>query len=361
MTYQLGDGELAEQIDALIAATAENANVDLIREMLVTVLKLHRDGAERADLLQMNTALKELRYTNLAFTRHRSQPKVTIFGSARTPPDDPNYDMARRFGKEMAAVGWGVITGAGPGVMAAGNEGAGREMSYGIKIRLPFEAAPNEFIDPARNINYKYFFTRKLGLVKEAHGFAMFPGGFGTMDEVFEFLTLVQTGKSDMHPIVLIEAPGGGYWSGFTRFIEEQLVGGGMVLPEDLGLFRVTHDVDDAVAEICGFYRNYQSQRYVGDHLVLRMVRAPEATVLADLTGEFGDILLSGRIESISPTEPEITEDDCLHLDRVALAFDRRHFGRLRLLIDRLNQVVPDTQRTSPPEPFTQEQQRRPW
>ncbi len=361
MTYRLGDGELAEQIDALVAAASDHPNDDLIREMLVTVLKLHRDGAERADLLQINTALKELRYTNLAFSRHRRQPKVTIFGSARTEPSDPNYDTARRFGKAMADLGWGVITGAGPGVMAAGNEGAGRGMSYGIKIRLPFESTPNEFVDPARVINYKYFFTRKLGLVKEAHGFAMLPGGFGTMDEVFEFLTLIQTGKSDMHPIVLLEAEGGGYWPGFTRFIEEHLVSRGMVLPEDLDLFTVTDNVEVAVDEICGFYRNYQSQRYVDDQLILRVIQAPDGDTLADLSNEFSDILTGGRIERVGASEVEVAEADSLDLDRVALRFDRRHFGRLRRLIDRLNALIPPTHLTSPPQPFTQEQQYRPW
>lgn len=361
MSYRLGDGELAAQIDDLIAAASENGNQDLIREMLVTVLKLHRDGAERADLLQINTALKELRYTNLAFSPHRRQPKVTIFGSARTEAGDPNYEMAKAFGGAMAALGWGVITGAGPGIMAAGNEGAGPEMSYGIKIRLPFESHPNAFVDPARTINYKYFFTRKLGLVKEAHGFAIFPGGFGTMDEVFEFLTLVQTGKSDMHPIVLVEEPGGTYWSGFTHFVEEHLVSRGMVRPEDLGLFRVTHDVQAAVDEICGFYRNYQSQRYVGDRLVFRLSVAPDDDALVELSRDFADIVTDGTIERVGPSAAETDEEDGLALDRVAFRFDRRSFGRLRQLIDRLNTLVPPTVATSPPDPFTQEQQYRPW
>ncbi len=361
MSYRLGDGELGSQIDALIAAASDHGNEDLIREMLVTVLKLHRDRADRADLLQINTALKELRYTNLAFSRYRQQPKVTIFGSARIGPEDPNYQTAKAFGAAMAGLGWGVITGAGPGVMAAGNEGAGRDMSYGVKIRLPFESEPNEFLDPSRTINYKYFFTRKLGLVKEAHGFAMLPGGFGTMDEVFEFLTLVQTGKSDMHPIVLLEAPGGGYWRGFTEFIQAHLVSRGLVLPEDLGLFLVTDSVTAAVDEIAGFYRNYQSQRYVGQRLVLRLIQAPDDDRLEALTEQFSDILVSGRIERTVPSAAEEAEADSLALDRVAFDFDRRHFGQLRSLINELNETVPTSRPAAPPQPFTQEQQHRDW
>jgi hypothetical protein len=181
------------------------------------------------------------------------------------------------------------------------------------------------------------------------------------MDEVFEFLTLIQTGKSDMHPIVLIEAEGGGYWPAFTRFIEEQLVVRGLVFPEDLDLFMVTDDVDAAVDEICGFYRNYQSQRYVDDLLVLRVINAPDETALVGLSSEFADILTDGCIERIAATEVEVAEADGLDLERVALRFDRRHFGRLRHLINRLNDLIPPTHLTSPPQPFTQEQQHRPW
>lgn len=361
MAYRLGQGEFADEIDALVAAASDNPNDDLIREMLVTVLKLHRDGAARADLLQVNTALKELRFTNLAFSAHRDQPKVTIFGSARTPPDAPEYEMARRFAQEIAALGWGVITGAGPGIMAAGNEGAGHEAGYGIKIRLPFEAEANEWLEPNRVINYKYFFTRKLGLVKEAHGFAIFPGGFGTMDEVFEFLTLVQTGKSDMHPIVLLEPEGGGYWSAFLDFITEHLDARGLIRPEDLALFTITHDVSEAIDEIRGFYRNYRSQRYVGDLLVLRVVEAPDAAALERLSVEFADIVDEGSIVAVEPSEVEVAEDDGLDHERVAFRFDRRSFGRLRQLIDRLNDLIGPTHPALPPHPFTEEQQDRPW
>lgn len=361
MSYTLGDGDLAGEIDALIAATADHANADLIREMIVTVLKLYRDDADRADLLQINTALKELRFTNLVFRPFRSQPKVTIFGSARARPDDPNYEAAKRLAKEITHLGWAVITGAGPGIMAAGNEGAGPDQSFGINIRLPFESGANEHLSPDRTINYKYFFTRKLGLVKEAHGFVVFPGGFGTMDELFEFLTLIQTGKSDMHPIVLIESPGGTYWSGFVAFVRNHLEGFGTISPEDLDLFFVTDDVQEAIDEICGFYRNYQSQRYVGDLLVLRLREAPSQAALDDLNDSFSDIVAEGRIAVIPPTEEEVEDGDQLHLERVAFRFDKRHFGRLRNLIDRLNDLTPPTHLTMPPNRFTAEQQDRSW
>jgi uncharacterized protein (TIGR00730 family) len=282
-----------------------------------------------------------MRYSFLVFSRYRDVRKVTIFGSARTPPDDPNYRMAAEFARVMSDTQqWMVITGAGPGIMEAGNLGAGAEDSFGVNIRLPFEAEANPYIHESRLINFKYFFTRKLVFMKESHAFALFPGGFGTLDESFELLTLIQTGKSDMHPIVLIEAPGSDYWQGWLDFVQERLVGKGMITSNDLNLIRHVTSVPEAVDEICRFYANYHSQRFVDDHLVLRLLHAPNPEVIEHLNGEYADILVDGVIEAIDATGVEAADGDHPDLPRLRLHFDRRSFGRLRSMIDELNGLV---------------------
>ena len=362
--YVIGDPILEQKINELVeAAGAESDNVDLIAEIVTTALKLHRDAADRGDLKLLNTALKEMRYSMLVFSRHRETPKVTIFGSARTDSDDPNYKLAMEFARIMAEErSWGVITGAGPGIMEAGNEGAGRDASFGVNIRLPFESDANPHIDDDRLINFKYFFTRKLGFVKESHAFALFPGGFGTMDETFELLTLIQTGKSDLHPIVLIEPEGNSYWEGWQTFVEQNLVKRGMISPEDVHLYTVTSDPQAAADEICRFYANYQSQRYVKGILVLRLNLAPNEAQLLALNEEFADLLVDGEITVIPATESEIGDADAVDAARVALHFDRRSFGRLRRLIDALNDLVDATpQEIHLPAPFRDELPERPW
>jgi hypothetical protein len=362
--YVIGDPDLEQKISELVeAAGAENDNIDLIAEIVTTALKLHRDAADRGDLKLLNTALKEMRYSMLVFSRHRETPKVTIFGSARTEPGNPSYKLAKEFARIMAEDrSWGVITGAGPGIMEAGNEGAGREASFGVNIRLPFESDANRHIDDDRLINFKYFFTRKLGFVKESHAFALFPGGFGTMDETFELLTLIQTGKSDLHPIVLIEPEGNGYWEGWQTFVEQNLVKQGMISPEDVHLYTVTSDPQAAADQICRFYANYQSQRYVKGILVLRLNLAPDEAQLQALNEEFADLLVDGEITVISATESEIGDDDAVDAGRVALHFDRRSFGKLRKLIDALNDLVDATpQEIHLPAPFRDELPERPW
>jgi uncharacterized protein (TIGR00730 family) len=358
--YGLGNPELDAAVRALVSQASDNDNGDLITEMIVTALKLHRDGAARSELRLINTALKEMRYSTLVFSRH-GEPKVTVFGSSRLPLDDPNAVLASDFSRRMAERGWGVVTGAGPGVMEAANRGAGREASYGVNIRLPFEDDANPHIDPLRVVNFKYFFTRKLGFVKEAHAFALFPGGFGTLDETFELLTLMQTGKSDLHPIVLIEAPGTGYWESVLDFIRTRLVDRGLVGASDLDLVLFTTDPEVAVEEIIGFYANYQSQRFVDGRLVLRLRVAPGPEDLARLSRDFSHILTDGAIEVQPPTRAEIEDGDGLEYERVVLTFDRRSFAGLRRLIDALNDLVARPAEVHPPEAFTDEQQRRPW
>lgn len=352
--------ELEERIAQLVAEASSNDHEDLIEDMIRTVLKLHRDGASRGDLKLINTAIKEMRYSDLVFSRH-DEPKVTIFGSARISDDDPNYVLAVEFAADMAGHGWGVITGAGPGIMEAGSKGAGPEHSYGVNIRLPFEDSANPYLRPERTVNFKYFFTRKLGFVKESHAFAILPGGWGTLDEAFELLTLVQTGKSDLHPIVLLEAEGTGFWGPFLGLVRDVQAARGLISPDDLSLFLHTTSSTEACNHIRHFYSNYHSQRYGGRRLILRLRVSPTAEELAALTEEFGDILVDGAIESAEPTPGEVADNDALDLARVSLHFDRRHFGRLRQLIDRLNDLAHLPDMAHVPAPMTEEMAERPW
>ena len=346
--YDLGDPDLDERIrrlaaDAVAGHGHEHEDADLITEMLVTTLKLYRDHSDRANLKLVNAALKEMRYSFVVFSPYRSVRKVSVFGSARTPTDDPNYQLAVDLARHMTHDrGWMVITGAGPGTMEAANRGAGGDASFGVNIRLPFEAAANPYVDEARLINFKYFFTRKLTFAKESHAFALFPGGFGTLDETFEILTLIQTGKAPLQPIVLIEAPGTGYWKGWLEFVTSTLLEQGMITPDDLNLFTAVTDAATAAAEICGFYRNYHSRRFVKDDLVLRMLRQPDSHMIEALNDEFSDIMVSGRIEAIPATDTEREDEDHLDLGRVRMKFDRRNHGRLRLLVNRLNEIDPE-------------------
>lgn len=339
--YSSGNRRVDERIRALVAEFG-GTDPDLVFEVIATALRLARDDVGRLDRKIINSALKEMRYAFRVFAPYRHERKVTIFGSARTLPGDPEYVTARDFAREIVAHGWMVVTGAGPGIMEAAQEGAGGERSFGVNIRLPFEAQPNPFIaeDP-KLINFKYFFTRKLMFMKEAEAFVLLPGGFGSLDESFELLTLVQTGKSDLHPIVLLDPPGGTFWKQFDGFVRDELVARGLVSLEDLDLYLCTDDVGEAVGEIERFYRSYHSQRFVGERLILRLVTMPEAAVLRKLSEEFADILTAGAIEPAEPSPEELRDGDAVDLPRIALSFDRTHFGRLRKLIDRLNDLTP--------------------
>ena len=342
--YDIGDPELDARISDLVAdtlGTPDAEDADLISELVVTALRLHRDRAGRGDLKLINSALKEMRYAFLVFAQYRHIPKVTVFGSARTPAEHPNYRLAADFSSRMADVEkWMVVTGAGPGIMEAANRGAGGDYSFGVNIRLPFEAEANPYVEYARLINFKYFFTRKLMFVKESNAFALFPGGFGTQDETFELLTLTQTGKSTIHPIVLMEAEGSSYWDGWLDFVRGTLIEQGMIAPDDLALFTHTSDIDVAAAEIVRFFANYHSQRFVGDRLVLRLKFSPDPALVERLNDEFADLLASGRIEAITATDAEVADGDHVDLPRLMLHFDRRSLGRLRRLIDTVNDAV---------------------
>jgi uncharacterized protein (TIGR00730 family) len=337
--YRTGDRELDAAVTELVEQAGADENADLIFELVVSAVRLARDRADRGDLKIANAALKEMRHAFHVFAPYRSERKLAMFGSARTEADSPLYDQARRLATAMAAHDWMIITGAGPGIMEAGLEGAGPDNAFGVSIRLPFEASTTQFIaegDP-KLVNFRYFFTRKLEFIKEAHGFAMLPGGFGTMDETFELLTLVQTGKTQPAPIVLLDMPGGTFWTGWRAFVEGELVTGGYIDKRDLDLVLITDDVELAVDEVTGFYTNYHSQRFVDGRLVIRLRHAPDTTTLEALSEEFSDIIVRGRIEPIEVTPPELADDDHVDLERIAFRFDRFGFARLRALIDRLN------------------------
>jgi len=338
--YQLRRNDLNQAIEGLIEAASREGtdpeDAELVRQLMTTSVHLLRDGTSRAELKLVNSALKELRHAFRVFSPYSELRKVAVFGSARTPADHPDYLAAYAFAEEMAQKGWMAITGAGDGIMGAAQGGAGREASFGVNIRLPFEQSANETIAGDRKlINFRYFFTRKVVFVKEAHAIALFPGGFGTHDEGFEALTLMQTGKSEMVPVVFVDAPGGRYWADWLEYVETHLSERGLIDPNDMNLFRVTDSVEDAVAEIEGFYRNYHSSRYVGGRLVLRVHVAPTEVELEALNDEFAPLLESGKIER---TEPLAEEDgEISHLPRLRLHFNRRKVGLMRGLIDRLN------------------------
>ncbi len=339
-SYDTGNAELDEAVDALIELATDSegsSNADLVRELIVTSLKTLSGGTERGDVKLMNSTLKELRYSFLIFQGYRDVPKVTMYGSARVESHDPNYELAARFAKRMVDQhGWMVVTGAGPGIMEAGNRGAGSDYSFGVNVRLPFEAGANPWVHESRLINYKYFFTRKLAFVKESDAFVLFPGGFGTLDEAFELLTLIQTGKSDLHPVVMLEAPGTGYWDPWLHLVDT-LVEQGLIASDDLNLFTVTTDLNEAIDEIRSFYAVYHSQRYVDGDLILRLNTEPSDALVEELNERFADIIRTGRIEKIGATSAEIATDDQIDLPRLRFRFDRRHLGRLRCLIDHLN------------------------
>jgi uncharacterized protein (TIGR00730 family) len=299
------------------------------------------DRASRLDLKIAAAALQEMREAFQLFAPYHDVPKVTIFGSARTRTDDPLYHAAKDVAHHLAQAGWMVVTGAGPGIMQAAMEGAGREQSIGVAIRLPFEQGANPIIaGDEKFVSMKYFFTRKLMLIKESRGFISLPGGFGTLDETFELLTLTQTGKGLPVPIVLLDNPGDQYWDRVNEFVRGELVARKLISPADTGLYLVTDDAQHAAREILGFYANYDSLRYVGDLLVLRLRHRPTAAQLALLNDRFGHLCATGGIEIVEPLPPEVHEGDRLDFPRIAFNFAKHGYGDLRTLIDAVNDFV---------------------
>jgi uncharacterized protein (TIGR00730 family) len=344
-----GDPELDARLDSLLDELAVTANRDQVRELIISVVGLAQGQADRLDLKIASAALREMREGFEVFAPYRNVRKITMFGSARTLPSDPLYAQARDLASLLSSMGWSTVTGAGPGIMAAGLEGAGPEHAFGINIRLPFEQEANQFIssDP-KLVSMKYFFTRKLLLVKESDGYAVLPGGYGTLDEAFELLTLLQTGKAEPSPVVLLEVPGGSYWHAWEHFVTEEVESRGLISPGDASLYLITDDVAEAAAEILGFYRNYQSVRWIGDRLVIRLLAQPTPGEVAALSEEFGHIFLRGAIEILpGPLPSEVRENDHVDLARIALRFNRTSYSHLRELIDALNALP-----SAPPPPI---------
>ena len=312
---------------------------DLLQVMRHTIDRMEKDGMARGDLKILSRTLRELRYAFKVFRPYRRRRKVTVFGSARTKPDHPEYQAAVELAKKMADHGWMVITGAGGGIMEAGHKGAGRQASMGLNIMLPFEQSANPYIegDP-KLVTMKYFFTRKLMFVKECSGVVCLPGGFGTLDEALETLTLMQTGKQTMIPLVLLDHPGGSYWSDLGKFIDKQLRDGGTISPEDVHLYRITNSVDAAIEETLNFYRVYHSMRYVKDRLVFRLESKLSDEKIDNIQDRFSDILVSGQFVQRDALPEESGEPDLAHLPRLVFHFNQRSLGRLRMLIDVINQ-----------------------
>lgn len=316
----------------------KEARTALIAEIKATADKLEADGATRGDLKILSRALKELRYAFKVFTPFRNVRKVTVFGSARTPPDHPDFKASVQFGKRMSELGWMVVTGAGGGIMEGAHVGAGAAMSMGVNIMLPFEQEANPVINhDAKLVTFRYFFTRKLMFVKEVHGVVLFPGGFGTQDELFEVLTLVQTGKRDLMPIVCVNSPGDTYWSNWHEFVSEELLNRKLISPHDMSLVKVTDNVNDAVEELLQFYRNFDSMRYIRDNLIIRLRNPVSDELLARLNTEFADILTRGKIDRAATHPFEMEDAATRDLHRLALVFNRRDTARLRQMVDVLN------------------------
>lgn len=334
--------ELARSAEFLTSNFSKESSSDRIGDLIAMIKesadKLAQDQTSRGDLKILSRTLRELRYAFKVFSPYRARRKVTVFGSARTRPNEPAFEQAVAFGKAMAEQHWLVVTGAASGIMEAGHLGAGRENSMGLNIMLPFEQEANPVIagDP-KLVHMKYFFTRKLMFVKECDAVCLLPGGFGTLDEGLEVLTLLQTGKRDMVPVVFLEEPGGNFWADWHEFVRRRLLGGKLISPEDLSLYKLTDKVDEAVAEILQFYRVYHSMRYVRNKLAFRLQRAPSEALLAEINRDFSDILVEGDFRLSGPL-PEEDEPELAHLPRLVMRFNRRSLGRLRQLIDRINE-----------------------
>ncbi|MEO7168342.1 MAG: TIGR00730 family Rossman fold protein [Chthoniobacterales bacterium] len=330
--------EFEARVHQLVADWGAEKSPELIEELIITALKMSRDGMGTGDLKLMNRSLKELRYAAKKFAPYRDVRKVVVFGSARTAATDPDAQLAEEFGRQMVANNYMVITGGGDGIMGAAQRGAGRENSFGLNIRLPFEQRANEVIhgDP-KLINFNYFFTRKLNFVKETHAFALFPGGFGTMDEGFEALTLMQTGKALIIPIVLIDRPGGSYWETWMNFLTDHLLKQGLISPADFHFIKIAHTAEEAVAEILLFYKNYASSRWVGSQLVYRIHKPLTKEALTELNQRFSGLLREGEIVQRGPLPQERNQPELAELPRIILTPHRHEFGRYRQMIDAIN------------------------
>jgi uncharacterized protein (TIGR00730 family) len=334
------DVELKRRINDLIEYKGGGFNQDSVADIIESALKLLHDVKDSGDVRVIQTAIRELRYAFRLFAPYSHARKVTIFGSARTQPTRMEYQQAAEFGRKIAEAGFMVITGAGGGIMQAGHEGAGPEKSFGANIRLPWEQSANPVIrEDKKLVTFKYFFTRKLIFIRHSDAIVLFPGGFGTMDEGYEALTLMQTGKSQLMPLVLMDRPGGTYWKTWDKHIREHLLRDQLISPDDLNLYRITDDPDQAVKIVTRFYRNFISTRFVKDMFVIRLKYAPSASAIQAMNEDFADIIIGPEIKLVEPTPEELADNDHVGSARIGFGFNRRDYGRLRQLIDVLNSL----------------------
>ena len=329
-----GDPTADAAVRDLVAVSGVQSDNDLLTEMLGNVVRLCRDGADRGELKLISLALRDLRRASAQFKPYIGQPKCSVFGSARTKPGEPAYTAAVELGAALAADDWMVITGGGPGIMTAAVEGAGADNSFGVTIRLPFEPMEGGGIVPdERLVRFRHFFSRKLTFMRQSAAYVVFPGGYGTLDETFELLTLIQTGKVTPAPAVLFEPDGDGYWKRWRDFIEYELEDASLISPDDVDLVFITSSVADAVRYLDEFYRVYHSMRWVGDQLVIRLRRQLNDEELAAVNREYADLVVDGAIERCDPLAPEVDDADLLHLPRLVMKFDQRSFGRLHQMV----------------------------
>ncbi|MGK7888295.1 MAG: LOG family protein [Leptolyngbyaceae cyanobacterium] len=342
---------LRSEINVLLDQLPNLDHGPMIQQALMTLVRMAEVEADRLDWKILNASLQDMERAFRVFYPYRHVRKITIFGSARIGPETEEYQMAAEFARRVVQLGFMVMTGAGGGIMQAGNEGAGSTNSFGLNIQLPFEQGSNPFIEGDRKlINFKYFFTRKLFFLRETDALALFPGGFGTQDEAFESLTLIQTGKSDPIPLVLIDEPGRGYWRNWDRYIRDNLLKQGLVSAEDPGIYTITDNIDDACEAITSFYKVFHSSRYVDGQLVLRLKSELSAAAVDQLNAEFSDILVSGRIEQKSGALAQERDGAIAHLPRLVMHFNRRDLGRLYQLIRALNGLAADLPEAFHPE-----------
>jgi uncharacterized protein (TIGR00730 family) len=326
------------QIGAWLREQSGSGNDVLIGEMIRTIIKLAGDGTSRGDLKILNRALKELRNAFRVFASYSAVRKVSIFGSTHIKENDPYYQLAKQLADRLSQEGFMVITGAGPGIMQAGHEGAGRKNSFGVNIRLPAVQEANRFIqDDAKLMSFHFFFTRKLMFVKEADAVVIFPGGFGTHDELTESLTLAQTGKSQIVPIILMDLSAKEYWKQWEKFVREAMLSRGYISGEEFSFFKIMDNVEAALGEIKTFYRNFHSYRFVKQDLVIRLNHPPAPSLIDTLNQTFADILKEGKITQTEPLPEEADDPGTLHLHRLSIPFNRVDFARLRQMIDVIN------------------------
>lgn len=338
LSFTRRNDEIDQAVDTLIRIAGGVHHPEYVREMIISALKAGQETDYLADLKMLNNTMKEMRYTNKIFAPYRHKKKVTIFGSARTEPHEPIYQKCVQFSRELVNRGFMTITGGGPGIMQAGNLGAGSENSFAVNIRLPFEQSPNPvmFKNP-RLITYKYFFNRKVAFVKEADAIAVFPGGFGTLDEAMEVFTLIQTGKTAPKPLVLIDDESG-YWDRFFSFIKDSMLGRGLISAEDFSIFSISRSIDEAIEAIERFYRIFHSLRFSGERVIIRLNKELTDEQIETLFCEFPEIRKPGAEIIRSAAFPEESDEpDLLQLPRISFSFDHQHYGLLIAFIGRIN------------------------